>query len=375
MERLIVGLPALARTRRGAVPARRILLHAPEVPRCRERLRRDHQRWAPSSSYYELALYKLGWTLYKQEFYDEALHQYIALLDYKVSIGYDFDETARRGRRAARRGHLPRHQPELLEPRRPRGRAGILRGQRPAQLRGPHLRQPRRVLPRQAALRRCREDVQGVRRALSVPPRRRRTSACAWSRSTRKGGLPEARARVEEGRSRRRYGLQAEYWRHFDARRVAGGAELPQEQPEGPREPLSRAVPERGAGGRRSPPTTREALHWYREYLASFPKDAESPPINYQLADLLLENKDFGEAALRVRAHGLRLSDACEVGRGRLCRDLRAPRAPQESPAEEQRRARDARHGRELAASSRTRSRSTSRPRRCSVRRPTISTR
>ncbi len=41
----------------------------------------------PTPTYYELALYKLGWTLYKQEFYDEALHQFIALLDYKVSIG------------------------------------------------------------------------------------------------------------------------------------------------------------------------------------------------------------------------------------------------------------------------------------------------
>ena len=46
-----------------------------------------------ASSYYELALYKLGWTLYKQEFYEEALHKYMALLDYKVSIGYDFDQT------------------------------------------------------------------------------------------------------------------------------------------------------------------------------------------------------------------------------------------------------------------------------------------
>lgn len=43
------------------------------------------------SDYYELALYKLGWTLYKQEFYDEALDRYIALLDHKVSVGYDFD--------------------------------------------------------------------------------------------------------------------------------------------------------------------------------------------------------------------------------------------------------------------------------------------
>src|SRR5256712_4713877 len=46
-----------------------------------------------ASSYYELALYKLGGTLYKQEFYEEALQKYVALLDYKVSIGYDFDQT------------------------------------------------------------------------------------------------------------------------------------------------------------------------------------------------------------------------------------------------------------------------------------------
>jgi tetratricopeptide (TPR) repeat protein len=45
------------------------------------------------SSYYELSLYKLGWTLYKQDDYEGALHRYMALLDYKVSIGYDFDAT------------------------------------------------------------------------------------------------------------------------------------------------------------------------------------------------------------------------------------------------------------------------------------------
>src|SRR5262249_54802099 len=46
----------------------------------------------PTSSYYELALYKLGWTFYKQELYDEALLRYMALLDHKVSTGYDFDQ-------------------------------------------------------------------------------------------------------------------------------------------------------------------------------------------------------------------------------------------------------------------------------------------
>ena len=45
------------------------------------------------SSFYELALYKLGWTFYKQELYEEALQRFVALLDHKVSMGYDFEQT------------------------------------------------------------------------------------------------------------------------------------------------------------------------------------------------------------------------------------------------------------------------------------------
>src|SRR3989441_1308681 len=45
-----------------------------------------------ASEFHELALYKLGWTFYKQESDEEALQKYIALLDYKVSVGYDFDQ-------------------------------------------------------------------------------------------------------------------------------------------------------------------------------------------------------------------------------------------------------------------------------------------
>src|SRR5437899_1807619 len=41
----------------------------------------------------------------------------------------------------------------------------------------------------------------------------------------------------------------------------------------------------------------REASRWYGAYLDSFPTEADSAPVNYRLADLLLENKDFGEAA------------------------------------------------------------------------------
>ena len=55
------------------------------------------------SEFYELALYKLGWSLYKQDFYDEALHRYMALLDYKLSVGYDFDQRTPKRTSAASR--------------------------------------------------------------------------------------------------------------------------------------------------------------------------------------------------------------------------------------------------------------------------------
>jgi tetratricopeptide (TPR) repeat protein len=41
-----------------------------------------------------------------------------------------------------------------------------------------------------------------------------------------------------------------------------------------------------------------EAQRWYRQLLVSFPSRDDTPGINYQLADLLLENGDFADAAL-----------------------------------------------------------------------------
>ena len=77
------------------------------------------------------------------------------------------------------------------------------------------------------------------------------------------------------------------------------------------------------------PANFAEASRWYREFLSSFHADPEAPPIHYQLADLVMENKDFAGAAAGIRAHGVRLPDAREsVGR-RLCGDLRPPRIPE----------------------------------------------
>ena len=246
------------------------------------------------SSYYELALYKLGWTFYKQEFYEEALHKYMALLDYKVSIGYDFDQTHAEDdeRRVADTFRVISLSFSNLGGS--GGRPGVLLHLRESLLRGPRLQQSWRALPGQAALRRRGEDVQGFRGALSVPP------CCAAFQHARRGDLHPGRVPKLVLESKRefasKYGLQADYWRHF----------TPEESPEvlaylkANLKDLAthyHAEYQSTEEADEKLASYREALRWYGDYLESFPTDADSPPINYQLADLLLEHEDFGEAA------------------------------------------------------------------------------
>jgi TolA-binding protein len=92
------------------------------------------------------------------------------------------------------------------------------------------------------------------------------------------------------------YGLKADYWRHYK----------PEESPEvlaylkSNLKDLANHYHAQYQGAKKDDEKAenyREARRWYGDYLESFPTDAETPPINYRLADLLLENKDFVDAA------------------------------------------------------------------------------
>ena len=110
-----------------------------------------------------------------------------------------------------------------------------------------------------------------------------------------KGGFPKL---VLESKREfaSKYGLKSEYWRHFK----------PEESPEvlaylkTNLKDLAthyHAQYQNANEANEKLANYREASRWYGAYLESFPKEADSPSVNYQLADLLLENKDFGEAA------------------------------------------------------------------------------
>src|SRR5881628_2450499 len=247
-----------------------------------------------ASEFYELALYKLGWTLYKQEFYENALQRYIALLDYKVSIGYDFDQ---------------RHDED--NDRRVADTFRVI-SLSFSNLGGPETMQEYfskfgnrsyedRIYTNlgEHYLGKLRYDdaAKTYKAFVALYP-----FHCAAPRFSMRvvdtftqGGFPKL---VLESKREfaSKYGLKAEYWQHFK----------PEESPE----VLSylksnlkdlathyHAQYQNKDLANEKDANYREAFRWYEDYLESFPKDAESPAINYRLADLLLENKDFGQAA------------------------------------------------------------------------------
>ena len=301
----------------------------------------------PVSEYYELALYKLGWSLYKQELYDEALHRYVALLDYKVSIGYDFDAQHDEGderRIADTFDIISLSFSNLGGPEAVQQYFGA-NGKR--SVRGSRLPQPRRVLPDEAALSRRCEVLQHVHRAVPAAPALAALQH-ARDRDLRDRPLPAAGARLEEGV---RQQLRAERRVLASLRRaaVARGAELPEEQPAGPGEPLSRAVPEQGRERTRRSPTTARRRAGTRSTSPRSATTPETPAINYQLADLQLENQDYAGAAREYERTAYEYAKHDRGGSGRLCRRLRASRVSEGRRRAEQA-DRAARHGDELAA-------------------------
>jgi tetratricopeptide (TPR) repeat protein len=248
----------------------------------------------PRSAYYELALYKLGWALYKQEMHEEAVNEYVALLDYKVANGYDFDQT----------------EDEAAERR-------VADTYRVVSLSFSSLGGPEAVEAYFAANgRRNYEDrVYSHLGDFYLEKLRYNDAAASYQTFVRlyplhrvaphfsmrvveiyeAGGFPilVLESKKEFAVS---YGLQSEYWRHFDITLApevksylkSNLEDLANHYHALYQEPLLQ---------KQQAENFDEALGWYRAYLASFPAELESPAIHHQLADLLLEHENFGEAA------------------------------------------------------------------------------
>ena len=247
------------------------------------------------SSYYELALYKLGWTFYKQELYEEGLHRFIALLDQKVATGYDFAQTKddQERKRVDDAFRVISQSFSYLH-----GAESVMeyfdaKGKRSYEDRiysnlGEYYFEKRRYSDAAASYSAFvkRNPFHQV-----SPQFHMRVIEIQMA-----GGFPSLVIDAKKAFAKN-YGLKAEYWKHFEPSGrpevlgylktnltdLAHHYHALYQDPE--------QVKEKGEN-------FQEALHWYEEFLVSFPQDAESPAINYQLADLLLENRSFARAAL-----------------------------------------------------------------------------
>ena len=247
------------------------------------------------SSYYELALYKLGWTLYKQEFYEEGLHRFMALLDYKVSIGYDFDQTHEEDdeRRVADTYRVISLSFSNLG-----GGADTVRdyfakfGQRPYEDRvysdlGDYYLDKLRY-----------DDAANTFKTfVSLYPFHRAAPKFSMRviQTFTQGGFPKLVLEAKRDFAST-YGIKSPYWKHFtpeDSPQVL--ADLKANLTDLANHYHAQYQSAQDAGEKTA--NYREARRWYGDFLDSFPKDPESPRIDYELAGLLLENKDFGEAA------------------------------------------------------------------------------
>ncbi|HZN02685.1 MAG TPA: tetratricopeptide repeat protein [Candidatus Polarisedimenticolia bacterium] len=247
-----------------------------------------------ASTFYELALYKLGWTFYKQDLYDEALQQYMGLIDYKVSVGYDFDqqheeEDERRVADTFRVISLAFSNlggPDAVQ------KYFTTAGERPYENRvyanlGEHYLEKLRY-----------DDAAKTYKAfVALHPFHRAAPQFSMRvvETFTKGGFPKL---VLESKREfaSLYGLQSDYWKHNKT------DEAPEvvEYLKGNLKDLATHYHAQYQGTKKADEKLAhygEARRWYGDYLASFPTDADSPGINYRLADLQLENKDFGDAA------------------------------------------------------------------------------
>ncbi len=246
------------------------------------------------STFYQLALYKLGWTFYKQELYDEALDRYIALLDYKVSSGYDFAQTADKAERqriddtfrvislcfsnlgGAKsvveyfKGHGKRSYEDGIYSNLAEYYYDKQRYSDAAATYNAFVSQnPFHKLSPQFDMRVIEIDIAGGFPTLVIDAKKQFA---------------------------RNYGLKAPYWKHFETssrpevlawlkKNLADLANYYHALYQNPQELKDKKT------------NFEEALHWHQEFLTSFPKDPESPAINYLLADLFLENRSFDLAA------------------------------------------------------------------------------
>lgn len=247
------------------------------------------------SEFYELALYKQGWAFFKQELYEEALQDYIKMLDYKIDNGYDLDNIENKiekkriddtyrvislsfsylGGAESIVEFFDKHGHRFYE-------ASIYS----------HLGEYYLTKRRYADAAKSYETYIDRNPISKESPYFNIRVIEIYN----KGGFPRLVVDAKREFSKT-YSLQSNYWTFFDinanptvlAFLKSNLIDLANHY---------HALYQDRRLNKQKEENYQEAVYWYREYLSSFPEEKEAPKLNNQLAGLLLEHKDFLGAAI-----------------------------------------------------------------------------
>ena len=247
------------------------------------------------SAFYELALYKQGWAFFKQELYEEALKDFIAMLDFKIAEGVDLEQIESK-----------------IEKKR------IDDTYRVISLSFSYLGGAQAIVDffNTHGPREYEASVYSHLGEYYLDKRRYSDAAQTYNYFVErnplhkvapyfqirvieiylKGGFPKLVIEAKKNFSKT-YGLNAAYWQFFDINKFpvvlaflkSNLSDLANHY---------HALYQDKRLRKKKQENYNEAIYWYREYLKSFPEDAQAPVLNYQLAGLMLENQSFRDAAL-----------------------------------------------------------------------------
>jgi tetratricopeptide (TPR) repeat protein len=251
-------------------------------------------RRGPGSRYYELALYKLGWSFYKQELYPEALDSYIAMLDHRLSSGQGLDESESENDshrvtdtfRVISLSFSNMGGPEVID------EYFAVNGTRSY---GDRIYSNLGEFYLDKLRYQDAADVYGSFVELNPYHEVAPKFGMRIVEIYEKGEFPLLVVESKKDFASR-YALTSDYWSYHDIEQAEDAVAFLKTN----LMDLAthyHAMYQNAEFVDDQPQNYQEALTWYRQFLDSFPQAEESPAINYQLADLILENGDFGLAA------------------------------------------------------------------------------
>ena len=247
-----------------------------------------------SSSYYDLALYKLGWTFYKQEMYEEALQFFMSLLDYKVSIGYDFEQT---GNKLDMKRINDTYRVISLSFSNMEGANSIIDhfdkvGRKPYEL-GVYSN-----LAEHYFIKRRFGDAAKTYGAFIDRNPLHEISPHFYMRVIeiyKQGRFPKLVVESKRGFASA-YGVKSEYWKHFDVKKYPKVIALLQTNITDLAYHYHALYRNKSFKSKKKAHYA-EASHWYKEFIMSFPKDEKTPAMHYKFAEMLLQGNEYVNSA------------------------------------------------------------------------------